>query len=84
MPMIEELIREKFESIKLTKLPKLRRFDWFCAHVCDYNKNKIGNKTVCQHYKEEIQRKGIDVVTLENADLSKISTYQDGGGRKAK
>lgn len=79
LPDIERKIRDKFEKIRDVKVPKLRKRDWVCFHICSHYKNQVGNKSVCKHFQDEILSKGLDQTTAEYIDLSRINEYTGGG-----
>lgn len=87
LPRIERMIREKFEQIKSTQIPELVKAKW-CDSFCAFGNKSVSphnpNKSVCQYFSDKIQEDGIDKVTLDYADISKVAVYQDGGGRKVK
>lgn len=79
----ELMLRSKFERIKNNKRPKKHRGYW-CKYVCHAGKTMIGDKTMCEHYSDEVARKSLDQVFVELGGLDKIRQYGSGGGRHAK
>lgn len=81
-PKIEKLLRQRFEQIKATTRPKLKK-SWKCEKLCHYGKNlhSCGNgKTICQHIYDEVQTKGMDeVIRTETAKGHTIGHYHDPG-----
>jgi hypothetical protein len=84
LPSIKNKIREIFECIKNTETPSFRK-DSFCYMVCHFGRQKQPGTDlkICKFYENEIRAKGVDQVLLEHGDISKISDYGDGGGRKS-
>lgn len=86
--LAENMIRQKFEYIKSLKHPKLLSQDnshWKCKYLCGYSaRYGDSSKSICQHIRDEIKVKGINEVTEEYGDLSKLGSYGDGGGRLVK
>lgn len=84
--LTEQMIKKKFEYIKQTTIPTLvsPKMLFKCSRVCHYGKNNWPgtNQTICQYIRNETLKKGLDVVTLEYGDLSKLTSYGDGGGRR--
>jgi hypothetical protein len=86
----EELIKKRFEEIKRTKIPTLRKDkvkynNWFCKYVCSHATDiyKEG-KTTCDFFRDEIRKKGTDKIVEEYSNDRAWSRYSDGGGRKEK
>jgi hypothetical protein len=83
--LTERLLRAKFESIRDTQRPQLKK-SWKCTKLCMFGKEKHPldtSKTICEFIKDETRKKGADAVLCEYGDVSKVNTYQDGGGRQA-
>lgn len=61
---ILQLIRRKFEEIKLMNVPPLT-VDWRCTKLCHFGKTKHpdSHKTICQHIADKIRKVGINEVT---------------------
>jgi hypothetical protein len=80
---IEGMIREKFEKIKSTKYPSMRREDWFCRFVCSHygTKQPGTNQSICCFIREQVQKKGADRVTAEYGNAKSYMSYGSGGGR---
>lgn len=81
----ESMIRQKFKYIQSVQYPTLLSSDnshFKCKHMCAFSKpHDLSGKSICQHFRDEILKKGIDRVTEKNANLKKIRVYGDGGGR---
>lgn len=95
LPETEEMIRKQFLKVKNTTNPQLNPGpEWSdtpnpyvasfkCHKLCTFAKANLkydAAKPVCKFMKEQIALTGIDKVTEKYADLSKISSYQSGGG----
>jgi hypothetical protein len=84
--LAENMLRKEFESIKSNTRPRLlsdKNTNWKCKSLCAYSKiiPSISPDTpACLFLSEQIKKKGIDWVTSEYGDLSRMKTY-DGGGR---
>lgn len=85
IPKAEQMLREYFAKIRFVEIPKLRRDD-VCYKFCYFGKNKHpdSGKTLCKHYYDEVQSKGLLNTILEHGDVSRLSAYGSGGGRQAK
>jgi hypothetical protein len=84
---VEHLLKEKFYKIKGSTIPRLnKRFDRWRTNCnwCQYSKNKIGDKSQCEHIHSEILKKGIKKTTEEYMQNKTFITYSDGGGRQAR
>jgi hypothetical protein len=94
----ENMIRIQFEKVRNTKIPQLNPgpswsdhpnpliASFKCHKLCTFskpNEKYDATKPVCKFFKEQIEVKGIDKVTEEFGDMSKINRYMDGGGKKA-
>jgi hypothetical protein len=89
----EEMLRERFETIRDCKLPA-RRLDhpdksWWCEKLCQYHsdtyKTEEGDTgvSVCEYIHQEIISLGIDRVTSKYVNLSTLGKYGDGGGKSS-
>jgi ATP-dependent helicase/DNAse subunit B len=79
----ERLIRKKFERIRDTQRPVLTK-SWKCRALCHFGRSQHPedpSKTMCEFFKDETRKKGADKVLFERGDVSKISDYNEGGGR---
>lgn len=76
-----DLIRNYFKEIKDNMQPTLNR-GWWCK-VCHYDKAKHENsqKSICEHYKNEIQYKKMDEIFIDRDAIKLIREYGSGGGR---
>ncbi len=90
----EKMIEKQFEYIRRTVKPTLNpgpqwsqrpnsSTNWKCYKLCTFSQPSIHdpNKTTCQFFRDKIKEIGMEKVVTQYGDLSKISTYQDGGGR---
>lgn len=82
-----DMLRSKFEEITACKKPTQfdpYHRDWRCKYTCVFSKPMEGtNKSICQHYKSQIDLHGLSKVQDEVVNINKLMMYQDGGGRKA-
>lgn len=79
----EQLIKNKFETIKNTVKPK-QVFTWKCSRLCHFGKTTQPgtNITICDHFAKELQLKGMNKVVDENLkSLEHLIKYGEGGGR---
>lgn len=88
IPKTMKMIRDRFEVIKNTVKPKAR-ISYRCSRWCHFGKTNYvdqdGNdtgKTICQHFRNEIDKKGLDRVVGEYADVGAIGKYGSGGGKE--
>jgi len=83
----EEILKKKFEQIRNTQYPKLlsdKNSHWKCQKLCKFSEPyKDTGKSLCQHIRDEIAKKGVNTVVEEYGNIEKITTYGDGGGRLA-
>jgi len=83
----EEILKEKFQEIKNSKLPRQlsrEQAHWKCQKLCKFSETfEDTGKNACQHFHDMIKSKGIDYVTEKYADISRITKYGDGSGRMA-
>ena len=84
----EQILRKKFEQIRNTQHPKLLsngNKHWKCQKLCKFSEpyEKNSEKSLCQHIRDEVLKKGINTVVEEYGNIEKITTYGDGGGRLA-
>ena len=83
----KKMLRKKFEEIKSTKIPRLKK-SWKCTKICHQGKTTFEGTdispltrdgkimTKCEQVEYEIQKKGIDLVTLEYAAPEhKVTAY---------
>lgn len=90
IPDIEDWIRSRFERIRQTTEPKLILFDsrnsWKCRKLCHYGKNKQPgtDDTICMHIHKNTKLYGIQDSFNKFGNTDKLTSYGDGGGRKAK
>lgn len=81
----EQMLRQKFEEIKRTNLPKQispSHTDFKCRLLCKFSQEyeNTGIST-CQHFHGMIRSRGMDYVVANHASLDKIGKYGAGGGR---
>lgn len=83
----EEMLRKRFDIIKNTVKPKAR-VSYRCKTFCTFGKNnqldKDGNDTgvtICDHFRREVDKKGLDRVVAETVDITTIGQYGQGGGQ---
>lgn len=76
----EEIIRENFENIRKCYEPKPIYPAELCRY-CSFNHQKIGEKTACKHYYDELVQIGMGPSLSGSSDH--LFKYQDGGGRSA-
>ena len=84
----EQILKKKFLQIKKCERPKLLsdgNKHWKCQKLCKFSEPyKPGaKKSLCQHMRDEVRKKGVAKVVAEHGDVSKLATYGDGGGRLA-
>lgn len=91
----EKMFERRFREVQRTTKPKCISRDcshWKCQKLCKFSEPVDGrfgsspedaDKPVCQYFREMIDEKGIDYVTNEYANVSKIGAYGAGGGRLA-
>ena len=83
----EEILKKKFEQIRNTQHPKLlsnKNSHWKCQKLCKFSEPyKDTEKSLCQHIRDEVAKKGVNAVVEEYGNIEKITTYGDGGGRLA-
>lgn len=85
LAIAEAMILKKFNEIRNTQKPKLKK-TWKCSKLCGQGKNNFGDsgKTVCAFFEPLVAAKGTDKVFAEYGNIKKLTSYADGGGRKAK
>lgn len=83
----KQMLKDSFKKIGLTNRPKQLdpyHKDWRCKYCCDFSKpHENGGQSICQFYKGEIERMGLQPLQDKLIDIGKLLNYQDGGGRKA-
>lgn len=81
----EAMIRRKFERIVSVKKPVLNK-SWKCTKLCSYGRSNQPNteKTICEHFKTEVQKKDADKVFYEIGNVKALTSYGSGGGRTNK
>ena len=84
----ESILKEKFEQIRNIQYPKLlsdQNTHWKCQKLCKFSEpyKKGAKKSLCQHMRDEIVKKGVNTVVEEYGNIEKITTYGDGGGKLA-
>jgi ATP-dependent helicase/DNAse subunit B len=81
LPMIENVIRKKFETMVADKKPKLNVS--FRCKFCPFSKDiqKGTKKTVCEFFRDEIKTIGFDRTMAEHARWDQIGRYGSGGGK---
>jgi hypothetical protein len=89
----EKIIEKQFNKVRNTTRPKLNPgppwsdnpnpylSSFKCFKLCDYSKPSPQDPTrsVCQFFKDEIVKIGIDKVTEQHANLAKMQLYTGGG-----
>jgi ATP-dependent helicase/DNAse subunit B len=81
----EEMLRERFEEIKVCVRPSLRHGgrDWWCSRLCAFGKDlhPDGNcETICEYLHKMMLKRGLDyVVEHETATGHRIDKYQNPG-----
>lgn len=95
LPETMRMIKNKFEEVQNIKVPKIitKPMDlWKCRSasgktqdLCRFYREKQpgSDKSICQFFKDEIVKLGIDKVTSLYCDIDKLTKYQDGGGKSS-
>lgn len=92
IPETKRIIREKFEKIKSTRIPRLNK-SWKCSKLCHQGKstfegthikamtNRYGETmTKCEQIKEAIELHGIDSVSESHKDIGhEVAKYKAPG-----
>lgn len=85
--LAENMLRQKFEYIKNVQIPRQVSTNPdhpTCKYMCAFSAMKQdSDKTICQHFFDDIKKNGIQTVTDNHIDLDSIAKYT-GGGRIAK
>lgn len=83
----EQMLKRRFEAIKNTVRPKLKK-SWHCTRFCHHGMNNYidanGNdtgRTVCEHFRDEVVQIGLDGVMKKHADVKALTSYGSGGGQ---
>ncbi len=84
----ENILKRKFKYIRDVSHPKLlsnENTHWKCQKLCKFSAPyKSGaKKSMCQHIRDEVRKKGVNKVVLEYGNVDKIGSYGAGGGRAA-
>lgn len=83
----ELTIKKRFDEIRDNKNPSILsgKQSWKCSKICHFGKNKFegSSQTMCQDIHQHTQLHGIEGSMEKYGDMSKITKYGDGGGRKA-
>jgi hypothetical protein len=76
----KELVRSTFLSLKDDDKPAWIRGDQNCR-FCSFAKNREpeSGKDLCQHFRDEIVELGLDRVTAQKLDSSRMNRYEGGG-----
>ena len=83
----EQMLRKRFELIKATTNPSWIRdnaaHNWKCSRLCEFGKKTFPGeeKTICQQVKSELLSLGMEKVNAKYMDVSKLTSYGDGGGQ---
>lgn len=80
----EGIVRRKFEKIRDTRIPELKR-GWKCTKFCYFGMNRSPHdpsKTICEFYKDEVRRQGIEKTMLAYGKKGAFDEYGEGGGRR--
>ena len=85
----ENILKRKFEYIKGVEHPKLlskENLHWKCQKLCKFSEpHEDGNgSSVCQFISQQVKENGINKVVEKYGNISKLSSYGDGGGRLSK
>jgi ATP-dependent helicase/DNAse subunit B len=85
IPQIEDMLKTRFKEIKENQRPTLNK-SWKCAKFCHYGKNiqPGSTDTICKFFADKVRKDGVNKTFENYGDLNKLTSYQDGGGRKAK
>jgi ATP-dependent helicase/DNAse subunit B len=81
IPQEVEMLKKYFLGIQ--KAQPTPYVDWRCRKFCSYGGRKSG-PGLCDKITEELKTKTVQDIMLQYGDISKLTSYQDGGGRKAK
>jgi hypothetical protein len=94
LPETEQMLEKQFNHIRRTVKPSLnpgppwssrpnKYTNWKCSSLCSFaNQSKINpKKTVCQYFRDEIMKIGIDKIVNKHIDVTELSTYKSGGGK---
>lgn len=81
-----KMLEDKFTSISQCESPSQfdpTNKDWRCRNLCPFAKQDSYTRglSICQHFKNKIDRKGLQAVQDEFVDEKRLFNYQDGGGR---
>ena len=81
-----KMLEDKFTSISQCESPQQfdpTNKDWRCRNLCPFAKQESYTRglSICQHFKNKIDRKGLQAVQDEFVDEKRLFNYQDGGGR---
>jgi len=83
LPVIEEMIKNRFQEIKQTQTPALlsrNRKHWKCKSLCFASK-VLGQNSLCEHVANEVKTKGLKQAIIDNTVPGfDLSDYGYGGG----
>jgi hypothetical protein len=78
----ERLLKNMYEKIKKCKNPRLKsqkNSHFFCRSICYFGKNYIGNDTICQYIKDNIDKNGMELTTANLREKGfTLNDYQRG------
>ncbi len=84
LPRTEQMLREKFEEIRDTKVPLLRigrRCTTFC-HFGTHASPHDPSRTICQFMADKVREQGIERATHEYGVPGAYGRYGSGGGKQ--
>lgn len=85
----ERMLKERFQAIRNTKIPSMlspSNSHWKCKYLCKFSEQSTEDpsKTTCQFLNGYIRDNGIEDTILKYGDISKLTSYGEGGGRVSK
>lgn len=79
----ENMLKQKFMYIKNVQIPRQVSTNPehpTCKYMCAFSKSIEGSdKSICQHFYDQIKEKGIQEVTNKNINLKAVNSYTGGG-----
>ena len=84
----ENILRKKFEYIRDVEHPRLlskHNSHWKCQKLCRFSSpyKEGADRSICQYLSDYVKQYGVEKTVEKYGDVSKVSTYGDGGGRLA-
>lgn len=81
-----EMLEKSYKKISKTYNPKQldpTHRDYRCKYLCAFAKKAdyTGGKSICQYYKDQINKDGLLKVANKNIDMDSFGKYGTGGGR---